>query len=81
MRRGAQRLASYLHSLARTGADASASRTVRLPVSKSVVAARLGLKKETLSRLFKQFTADGLIVVSRRDIEILDAERLTEVAG
>jgi CRP/FNR family transcriptional regulator, dissimilatory nitrate respiration regulator len=81
MRRGAQRLASYLHSLAQTRADASASRTVHLPVSKSVVAARLGLKKETLSRLFRQFTADGLIVVSRRDIKILDAERLTEVAG
>jgi CRP/FNR family transcriptional regulator, dissimilatory nitrate respiration regulator len=81
MRRGAQRLASYLHSLAQPGADASATCTVHLPVSKSVVAARLGLKKETLSRLFRQFTVDGLIVVSRRDIEILDAERLTEVAG
>jgi CRP-like cAMP-binding protein len=81
MRRGAQRLASYLHALAQTGVDASASCTVRLPVSKSVVAARLGFTKETLSRLFRQFTADGLIVVSRRDIEILDAERLTEVAG
>ena len=78
---GAQRLASYLHSLVQDGADTSASRTVHLPVSKSVVAARLGLKKETLSRLFRQFAADGLIVVSRRDIEILDAERLTEVAG
>jgi CRP-like cAMP-binding protein len=78
---GAQRLASYLQSLVQTGADASASSTVHLPVSKTVVAARLGLKKETLSRLFRQFSADGLIAVSRRDIEILDTKRLTELAG
>jgi CRP-like cAMP-binding protein len=77
---GAQRLASYLQSLVQTGADASASSTVHLPVSKTVVAARLGLKKETLSRLFRQFSADGLIAVSRRDIEILDTKRLTELA-
>ena len=81
MRGGAQRLASYLHALAQPAAASSGSCTVRLPVSKTVVAARLGLKKETLSRLFRQFSADGLIAVSRRDIEILDTERLTELAG
>ena len=54
---------------------------MRLPVSKTVVAARLGLKKETLSRLFRQFADDGLIEVSRRDITILDRGRLTETAS
>jgi Bacterial regulatory proteins, crp family. len=54
---------------------------VHLPVSKSVVAARLGLHRETLSRLLRQFADDGLIAVSRRDIAILDPERLTEVAS
>jgi CRP-like cAMP-binding protein len=81
MKCGAQRLASYLHSLAQPAAPTSGSCTVHLPVSKTVVAARLGLKKETLSRLFRQFSADGLIAVSRRDIEILDTKRLTELAG
>ena len=77
-RRGAQRLASYLHSLAQSAAG---SGTVHLPVRKAVVAARLGLQKETLSRLLQQFSSAGLIAVSHRDIAILNAGRLTEIAG
>jgi CRP/FNR family transcriptional regulator, dissimilatory nitrate respiration regulator len=80
MRRGAQRLASYLGSLVPPDAP-SGPCTVRLPVNKSVVAARLGLKKETLSRLFRQFAAEGLIQVSRGDITILDRGRLAETAS
>jgi len=79
MRRGTQRLASYLRSLAQP--DEAKVCVVHLPVSKSVVAARLGLHRETLSRLLRQFADDGLIAVSRRDIAILDPERLTEVAS
>jgi CRP-like cAMP-binding protein len=54
---------------------------VHLPVSKTVVAARLGLKKETLSRLLQKFSSAGLIAVSHRDIAILNVGRLTEIAG
>jgi CRP-like cAMP-binding protein len=79
LRRGAQRLASYLGSLVPVDAPAGPC-TVRLPVSKTVVAARLGLKKETLSRLFRQLAAEGLIEVSRSEITILDRERLGEIA-
>jgi CRP/FNR family transcriptional regulator, dissimilatory nitrate respiration regulator len=68
--RGAQRLAGYLTSLA------GSTSSVHLPVSKTVVAALLGMKKETLSRLLRQFAADGIIGVDRRAIAILDAERL-----
>ena len=80
MRRAAQRLAAYLDSLA-SPAGAFGSCSVRLPVSKTIVAARLGLKNETLSRLFRQFADEGLITVSRSDITILDRLRLAEVAG
>jgi len=80
MRRGAQRLASYLDSLAPPDA-ASGSCSVQLPVSKTVVAARLGVKKETLSRLFRQFATDGLIEMSRKDVKILDRGRLAELAS
>jgi CRP-like cAMP-binding protein len=83
MRRSAQRLAFYLGSLPEAPGS-NGARVVRLPVSKTLVAARLGVKKETLSRLLRQFTADGLIEVSRRDIAILDPaalERLTQAAG
>ena len=74
--RGAQRLASYLESLAREQNRAP----VQLPVSKTVVAALLGMKKETLSRLLHQFTADGIIGVARREITILDTKKLDETA-
>ena len=78
-KRAAQRLASYLNTLVPANGPPGTC-TVRLPVSKSVVAARLGLKKETLSRLFHKFASDGLITVSRRDIDILNVERLSEMA-
>ncbi len=69
---GAQRLASYLDGLARAANDS----TVRLPCSKTLIAARLGMKKETLSRLLKRFAGAGIIAVSRGEIEIRDAVRL-----
>jgi CRP/FNR family transcriptional regulator, dissimilatory nitrate respiration regulator len=77
--RGAQRLAGYLTSLA-TGSPPRRACSVQLPVSKTVVAALLGMKKETLSRLLHQFTADGIIGVARREISILDRERLSAAA-
>ena len=74
--RGAQRLASYLETLSRQ----QSRDAVQLPVSKTVVAALLGMKKETLSRLLHQFTADGIIGVARREISILDTKKLGRTA-
>ena len=74
LQRAPQRLASYLCSLAGTG-DTDGWR-VRLPVSKTVVAALVGVKKETLSRLLRDLSERRLIAVSRRDITILDREQL-----
>jgi CRP/FNR family transcriptional regulator, dissimilatory nitrate respiration regulator len=76
--RGAQRLAGYLDSLARQNGSRASS--VQLPVSKTVVAALLGMKKETLSRLLRQFVTEGVIGVSRREIAILDRQRLSAAA-
>lgn len=75
--RGAQRLAGYLESLARENGSCA---TVQLPVSKTVVAALLGMKKETLSRLLHQFAAERIISVERREISILDKTKLAETA-
>jgi CRP-like cAMP-binding protein len=77
--RSAQRLATYLESLVPHDGSAGPC-TVRLPVSKTVVAARLGVKKETLSRLLRQFAGEGIIDVTRREIMILDPGRLSEAA-
>jgi CRP-like cAMP-binding protein len=84
MQRGAQRLASYLGALAESpdgNGGGNGSTVVRLPVSKTLVAARLGVKKETLSRLLRQFAAEGVIEVSRREIAILDRDALTKLSS
>jgi CRP-like cAMP-binding protein len=78
LQRAPQRLASYLCTLA--GSDGgAAARRVSLPVSKTVVAAMLGVKKETLSRLLRDLSERRLIAVSRREITILDRARLEGV--
>jgi CRP-like cAMP-binding protein len=75
-----QRLAAYLNSLAEPSA-APQVWTARLPVSKTVVAARLGMKKETLSRLLQRLARRGVIRVARREITILDRARLAEASS
>lgn len=79
LRRGVQRLACYLESLAeKDGSDGTF--TVRLPATKTVVAARLGVKKETLSRMLRELAQKGLIAVDQRKIAILDKLALAAVA-
>jgi CRP/FNR family transcriptional regulator len=70
------RLARYLVHLS----DGGKSR-VQLPTSKAQLAANLGTVGETLSRTFRKLADDGLIVVHGRTIEILDGERLEDLAG
>lgn len=74
VQRAPQRLASYLCSL--SGSDDGLGWRVRLPVSKTMVAGIVGVKKETLSRLLRDLSERRLIAVSRRDITILDREQL-----
>jgi len=74
------RLAAYLLELGKPAAD-GAGWSARLPATKTLVAARLGIKKETLSRLFRELALQGLIAVARRDIALLDRERLAALAG
>lgn len=79
LQRGVQRLASYLDSLAvPNGSDGTF--TVRLPATKTVVASRLGVKKETLSRMLRELAQKGLIAVEQREIAILDRLGLLAVA-
>lgn len=70
-----QRLASYLASLAEPNGTAH-TWIARLPVSKTLLAERLGITKETMSRLLRELMAQGAIEVARRDITILDRELL-----
>jgi len=71
-----QRVASYLVGLA----EACGASRVRLPVTKTLIASRLGVTKETLSRLLRELADRGLIAVDKRDVLLHDRARLAEIA-
>jgi CRP-like cAMP-binding protein len=52
---------------------------ISLPTSKQVIASRLNLTPETLSRIFHDLATNGLIAVSGKQITINDVKRLREV--
>ena len=78
--RGIQRLASYLDAVAVPG-EAPETWIVRLPVSKTALAARRGVTKETLSRLLRDLADSRLIAAARHEISILNRSGLVEIAG
>ena len=80
LRPAGERLASYLLGIAEPR-EGDGVLTARLPATKTLVAARLGMKKETLSRLLHDLTDRHLIEVSRREISILDRAGLSQAAG
>lgn len=69
------RLARYLADL---GGDEEAS--ITLPISKSQLASNLGTVSETLSRTFRKLSDEEIIRVQGRIIEILDVDRLLDLA-
>jgi len=71
-----QRLGSYLVSLAQPNGSPQ-SWTAHLPISKTAIAERLGITKETMSRLLRELTIQGSIQVAGREITILDRDRLS----
>jgi CRP-like cAMP-binding protein len=72
------RLAAYLASLAVPNGQPGAW-IARLPASKTAVAARLGITKETMSRSLRELASRGLIAVTQRDIEVRDLQALAQV--
>jgi CRP-like cAMP-binding protein len=74
---GMQRLIGYL---LRDVEDGNASNvgvvTVSLPVSKATIASRLSLTPEYFSRVLHELEAERLIEIDKREIRILDVQRL-----
>ncbi len=68
------RVARHLVDLA--GAEAAGQATVRLGESKQLLASRLAIKPETLSRSLKSLVDAGVIAVQGRSIDIRDLARL-----
>ncbi len=55
--------------------------TVSLPVSKATIASRLSLTPEYFSRVLHELEAAGLVKIDRRDVHILDVQRLSAYPG
>lgn len=72
-----QRLAGYLLRHSQGDADGA----FELVATKATIASRLSVTPETLSRILRDFGADGMIKVSGRRIVVLDAARLAALVG
>jgi len=70
-----ERLVDYLLRQPREGD------TTRLMFNKRVIASKLGLKPETLSRSLQHLSAEGLISVNGARVQLLDEERLTRMVS
>lgn len=74
---GAQRLIGYLlRDVEDTNTAKGEPVTVSFPVSKATVASRLSLTPEYFSRVLHELEADRLIAIDKREIRILDVQRL-----
>ena len=75
------RLCRHLLAHAREQAgEAGDGYTFKLETTKSALAARLGTISETLSRTFKKLQQQGLIMMDRDQVTLLDCQQLQEVA-
>ena len=76
-RTGPQRLAEFLLTLAPVTAG---SCDIALPYEKLLIAGRLGMTPESLSRAFQRLRELG-VLISRNDVSVSDVARLAEFAG
>jgi CRP-like cAMP-binding protein len=77
-RSSAQRVVDYLLQHCPESESGENSFDILLPTSKQVIASRLNLTPETLSRIFHDLSTNGLIGVSGKHITINDVRRLRE---
>ena len=77
-RSSAQRVIGYLLQHAAALSAGNGKVAVSLPTSKQVIASRLNLTPETLSRIFHDLANEGLITVRGKQITIHDQRRLRE---
>lgn len=78
LRSSAQRVIGYLLQHCPNEGDCKGRIELTLPTSKQVIASRLNLTPETLSRIFHDLAESGLIEVHGRQIVIPDVSRLSQ---
>jgi CRP/FNR family transcriptional regulator, anaerobic regulatory protein len=78
--RAEERLAAFLTNLSkRLLRRGFSSCEFHLRMTREEIGSYLGLKLETVSRLFSQFQKEGLIDVEQKHVRIKDAERLGQI--
>ncbi len=78
LRSSTQRVVGYLLQHCPQNSASEGSFNISLPTSKQVIASRLNLTPETLSRIFHDLSANGLIAVSGKQITVSNVKRLRE---
>ena len=80
---GLQRVIGYLlrDTGAEDGSGGGGALTVSLPVSKATIASRLSLTPEYFSRVLHELEAEGLVRIDKREVHILDVQRLSAYPG
>jgi len=74
-------LASFLlNIIERNASYTGESDCIDLPISRNDVANFLGLRRETLSRVFSKFQKEALIKVESKKIHLLEREKLCKLA-
>lgn len=77
-----RRIASFLERISRGQAERGLSaRLLRLPMTRTDISGYLGLTVETVSRIFSRLQQIGLLKAAGRELEILDMNRLHELAS
>jgi CRP/FNR family transcriptional regulator len=80
--RAEERLAAFLLNLSQRYRERGYSSTeFVLRMTREEIGSYLGLKLETVSRLFSRFQQEGLIQVQGRSIKLLDIAALKQVLG
>ena len=78
---GAQRLLDYLLELAGNKTELAGETSVQLKASKKMIAARIGMTPESLSRNLRDLSDSGVIIVDGRNVHIQNAALLDTVSG
>lgn len=77
-----EKLAAFLVNFAKRLCDRGLSQSqIILRMSREDIGSYLGMKIETVSRTFSAFSADGLIDVKQRHLQIIDLEGLKVIAN
>ncbi|QOY64116.1 helix-turn-helix domain-containing protein [Lysobacter sp. H21R4] len=76
-----QRMAAFLIGLSRRlAARGFSSHRFQLTMARTDIANYLRLAPETVSRVLRRFQKDGLLMVDRREVELLDRDQLAALA-